>query len=168
MKNTVVQGLAEVPGSFLPSCPHVSTHEAPCRRKGKIKDRELSFLSERGSINGHRTAALLGHVESRPKGARLVQKWRETYIETWLWVGVSCFFFFFHRPAFLSANVYVVHRWDCDAGLLSNVLLIKGKLGGFCVFFTTIGTSIRIFEYILIRFINCWLFNVLVCLSYIG
>lgn len=94
MKNTVVQGLAEVPGSFLPSCPHVSTHEAPCRRKGKIKDRELSFLSERGSINGHRTAALLGHVESRPKGARLVQKWRETYIETWLWVGVSCFFFF--------------------------------------------------------------------------
>lgn len=57
MKNTVVQGLAEVPGSFLPSCPHVSTHEAPCRRKGKIKDRELSFLSERGSISGHRTAA---------------------------------------------------------------------------------------------------------------
>lgn len=69
--------------------------------------------------------------------------------------GLVVFFFFFHRPAFLSANVYVVHRWDCDAGFLSNVFLIKGKLGGFCVFFTTIGTSIRIFEYILIRFINC-------------
>lgn len=66
--NTVVQGLAEVPGSFLPSCPHVSTSEATCQRKEKIGIFPSSFFPISGSI----PRCFLRHVESRPKGARIV------------------------------------------------------------------------------------------------
>lgn len=70
--NTVVQGLAEVPGSFLPSCPHVSTSEATCQRKENIGIFPNSFFPII-------PRCFLRHVESWPKES--LSRWIKTYIE---------------------------------------------------------------------------------------